>query len=167
MTSDKSWIHLKDRLCDVYWDGAKQFLEFAKNHSNKKGPIRYPCKQCVNMKMQKIDVVNSHIIQIGFNPAYILWRYHGEADVVPSTVPTMSANNETIDKMFDVLQDIASVHDDLTDNVIAEDNAAEFNVPDSEFDKMYSYMEKELWPGCSSLSALNFFGEVNAYKSAE
>ena len=56
------------------------------------------------MKMQKIDVVDSHIIQIGFNPAYTLWRYHGEADVVPSIVPTMSANNETIDEMFDVLK---------------------------------------------------------------
>ena len=33
---------------------------------------------------------------------------------------------------------------------------AEVNVLDSEFDKMYSDMEKELWPDCSSLSALNF-----------
>ena len=44
----------------------------------------------------------------------------------------------------------------MIDDVIAEDNVAEVNVLDSEFDKMYSDMEKELWPDCSSLSALNF-----------
>ena len=34
MSMDKSWIYMKNHLCDEYWDGLSAFIKIAKNYAN-------------------------------------------------------------------------------------------------------------------------------------
>ena len=70
MATDKSWINLRDRLSDEYWNGAMEFVKKARNFVNDRGLVRCPCKKCVNVLHQPIEVMEAHIIDHRFDPFY-------------------------------------------------------------------------------------------------
>ena len=70
MSIDKSWINLRNRLSDEYFNGARAFIEIAKNYPNEEGLIRCLYHKCYNGLWQWIWIVKAHIIDIGFNLVY-------------------------------------------------------------------------------------------------
>ena len=70
MSIDKSWVNLRQRLSDQYFDGACMFIDIAKNYANEEGLVRCPWRKCVNELWQPIGIVEAHIIDSTFNPLY-------------------------------------------------------------------------------------------------
>ena len=129
MPMDKSWINLRNHLSDEYFNGARAFIEIAKNYPNEEGLIWCPCRKCCNGLWQRIGVVEAHIIDIGFNPIYKTWRYHGK----PDDVVMMPFVNEQVvnsgDEILNMLEDvIGPTHELPTENDALEnyeDNASQ------------------------------------------
>ena len=61
MPIDKSWIHLKNQLSNQYWDGLCAFIDFAKELADDDGCISFPCRNCLNHEMLRIETVRAHI----------------------------------------------------------------------------------------------------------
>lgn len=57
-----------------------EFMKKARNFVNDRGLVRCPCKKCVNMLHQPIEVMDAHIIDHRFDPFYKMWVFHGEED---------------------------------------------------------------------------------------
>ena len=155
---DKSWINLSNRLCDEYWRGAVKFLEVAARHVNSEGEIRCPCRRCVNQEWLKLNRVEAHIIDNGFNPNYTVWVYHGEKDVVPQhqipTVGATSSANVIRDELTDVLLDLANEMNFEMGG--ADEGIEELDEEAMSYDENFEELKSELWPGCKSMSSLNF-----------
>ena len=79
MSMEKSWIYLKNHLCDEYWDGLSTFIEVAKNYANSLGHISCPCIKCQNHDMLPVEIVRVYIHRFGFDTMYTKWIHHGEA----------------------------------------------------------------------------------------
>ncbi|KAK6158587.1 hypothetical protein DH2020_005901 [Rehmannia glutinosa] len=110
MPIDKSWISIRNRLSDEYWNGLTGFIEHAKNYTNSQGLISCPCIKCRNGYLHPPEKVFAHIHDKGFDKTYTKWVFHGESY---STVPTIS---ESVDEMAAVLNDVAGAseaHDDI------------------------------------------------------
>ncbi|XP_024024483.1 uncharacterized protein LOC112092465 [Morus notabilis] len=78
MSVDKSWIHLRNRLSDEYWDGLCTFIEVGKNYANSLGGISCPCMKCRNHEMFPPETVKAHIHRWGFDTSYTTWIHHDE-----------------------------------------------------------------------------------------
>ena len=94
MPIDKSWIHLRNRLSDEYWDGLCAFIEFGKNYANSTGGIRYLYIKCRNHEMLAPEIVKVHIHRWGFDTSYTIWIYQCEVRTAAAIV------SEPIDEML-------------------------------------------------------------------
>ena len=116
MQIDKSWIHMKNRLSDQYWEGLSALINIAKDYVDESGRTSCPCRRCLNHKCFPIETVRAHIPQYGFNTLYTTWYYHGEDDVATNPI------NESVDEIVDVIHDVVrnnSDHD-IPDELEAE-----------------------------------------------
>ena len=104
MSIDKSWINLRNRLSNQYFDGCRVFIDIAKNYTNEEGLVRCPCRKCVNGLWQPIRIVEAHIIDRGFNPLYKIWRYHGEPDLIMDPVGHEQRDNTSNEMLNKVIQ---------------------------------------------------------------
>ena len=147
---DKSWIFEENRLSAKYIAGVELFLEIAKYHVNAEGKARCPCKTCVNIFKQTIDVMDLHLFDKGFSKDYTNWIYHGEPRVV-ATQPVRYVV-EDAGGMHDALQDI--MDHDAVDEETPIDPSTEYNA--SQFEDLFTELEAELWPGCTEFSSLSF-----------
>ena len=93
MSINNSWINLRNRLLDQYFDGARTFIDITKNYANEEGLVRCPCRKCVNGSWQPIRTVEPYIIDHAFNQLYKIWRYHGEPDMVMDLVVHEQGDN--------------------------------------------------------------------------
>ena len=95
-----------------------------------------------------------HILQHGFSPHYIIWKYHGE-NTTHSVIEDMPRSNE-----------MADVIDDVMGSVIENDtNCNEGNLDtdgrgvDVGFQKLLEEVQFKLYPGCS-FSSLDFLAKL-------
>ena len=109
MLMDKSWIYMKNRLCDQYWDSLFAFIEVAKSYTNSLGHISCPCIKCQNHEMLPVETVRAHMHRFGCDTMYTKWIHHSKVEPISSTDLVV---NELIDKMFVVLNDVARINDD-------------------------------------------------------
>ena len=156
---DKSWIKLTHRLCDEYWRGTDEFMALASRHVNLEGEIRCPCKKCVNQEWLKLNRVQAHIIDNGFNPNYSVWIYHGERSTVPqqailNSSASTSATNASRDEMADALLDLTNEMNFESGD--ADDRTEEVDEEAMSYEEHFEELQSELWPGCTKMSSLNF-----------
>ncbi|KAL2492876.1 Transpos assoc domain-containing protein [Abeliophyllum distichum] len=114
MEIDKSWIKLnrKQAKSVEFWHGLKAFINMARPLANDRGMIQCPCKKCINIMMQLVDDVESHIFHHGFYENYERWIYHGESEEGPVNMQGQNEGLVAEDEMADVLNDV--VRDDST-----------------------------------------------------
>ncbi|KAL2542164.1 Uncharacterized protein Adt_03142 [Abeliophyllum distichum] len=101
--------------------------------ANDREMIQCPCKRCINMMMQLVDDVESHIFCHGSYENYERWIYHRESE---DGLVNMQGQNEGLvaeDEMADVLNDV--VGDDST--VVASDLG---------YDALFDALHSELYP---------------------
>ncbi|CAH9113242.1 unnamed protein product [Cuscuta europaea] len=153
MPIDKSWIFIKNRLSEEFWNGLQGFIDYAKDFVNEEGKISCPCKHCVNGQMFPLRDVKRHIFECGFDVTYAHWVFHGEPPELPSYQNSI-AGNESDDEMAAVLNDIvAETHDhgiggETTNNTTDEGY--------SQYEDLLSELHTELYPGCTKVSSLIF-----------
>ena len=158
MATDKSWINLRDRLSDEYWNGAMEFVKKARNFVNDRGLVRCPCKKCVNVLHQPIEVMEAHIIDHGFDPFYKMWVFHGEEDESTDQVMPEEGRVDN-DEVLDVLNDfIGPLNDDgiRNDAHLDDDITSATMASDEQYEDLFAEVEAELYPGCTTFSSLNF-----------
>ncbi|XP_076897802.1 uncharacterized protein LOC143551209 [Bidens hawaiensis] len=163
MTTDKSWIRVRNRNDPVFLNGLENFIETAKNHLDSEDKTYCPCKKCVNSHRHSLTVIKAHIHDKGFQQSYETWIYHGEELPNSPVVDALSGSRKRIvvptQEMFDAL-----------DDVMAEQNTNEVNIDedandlDPEFDALFAEVNTELYPGCTWLSSLNFLAKMTHFK---
>uniref|UniRef100_A0A9I9E4R4 Transposase-associated domain-containing protein n=1 Tax=Cucumis melo TaxID=3656 RepID=A0A9I9E4R4_CUCME len=63
---DKSWMKIMNKFFIEYRERVTQFLEVVKFHVDAYGRIRCPCKRCINLNSNSIEV---------WNDIYLLLEY--------------------------------------------------------------------------------------------
>ena len=156
MSTDKSWMAVKNRLSREYIIDVKEFVEVAKARVNADGHIRCPCMNCLNRKFQTLIVVQMHLIQKGIQPSYTVWSFHGES----FHNPPVDYPEDDSDEMADVLADLAGHggygETNNTSGGSFNEHPTYDNNRQDKFDDLFKEMEIELYPGCQKFSALNF-----------
>ncbi|XP_062112440.1 uncharacterized protein LOC133823592 [Humulus lupulus] len=148
MAIDKSWTKLRNRACDVYWDGLQNFINMASQHKDCDGRIRCPCVRCMNLRLQTLDVVQAHIFDRGFQQSYEQWIYYGEVE--EDVDDEGMDENEPVDEMRDVVDDF-----------LLPNNAEEANSGMGQYyDELFDEIEAELYSGCDWISSLNFLAKL-------
>ena len=114
---DKSWIHPHNKLSTEYADGARKFIDIARNHINSDGDTRCSYHKCLNIYYQSLMVVKRHIFMNEFSGTYCNWVYHGEealegvvqrtgtvslVDIDASTSNQVDLNDDILDVLNDV-----------------------------------------------------------------
>ena len=102
MSIDKTWTTIENRNSTLYQQGLEYFLERSKPHVDNKGQIRCPCNKCNVNKFILLAIMKFHILQHGFSPHYIIWKYHGENTTHP-VVEDIPRSNEMADVIDDVM----------------------------------------------------------------
>ncbi|KAL2532079.1 Transpos assoc domain-containing protein [Abeliophyllum distichum] len=112
MEIDKSWIKLNRRWAKSteFWRGLKALINMARPLANDRGIIQCSCKRCINMMMQLVDDVESHIFRHGFYKNYERWIYHGESEEWLVNMQGQNEGRVVEDETADVLNDV--VRDD-------------------------------------------------------
>ncbi|KAM0023501.1 putative Transposase-associated domain-containing protein [Helianthus debilis subsp. tardiflorus] len=147
MTSDKSWITLRNRRCSEFLNGLDSFMEIASNHVNNEGKAYCPCIRCANSKrlLQELPTIYAHIHDRGFLPSYTTWVNHGEEYANASEIealwesdtPAPTINNE----LFDVIADVMAAQNVNEENL--EEDKDEENTLDPEFDALFKELTTE------------------------
>ncbi|XP_062080954.1 uncharacterized protein LOC133785754 [Humulus lupulus] len=104
MSIDKTWINNSNKFSNEYVVGAFAFVERAQQFVDTRGLGKCPCNKCLNIKLQTIGVLESHLFYNGFLRSYTNWYWHGEEEII-STNRVVHQRHE--DEMMDVLNDIA------------------------------------------------------------
>ena len=137
MLIDKSWINLRNQLSDQYFNGARVFINMAKNYPNEEVLVWCPCRKCVNGLWQEIGVIEAHIINHGLNPLYKKQRYHREPDIFLEPIVHEQGDNSG-DEILNVLEDVIGPTHELP----TEDENFETEPPQRE--NLFAEMETEL-----------------------
>ena len=180
---DKSWIYIKNRLLKEYKDGVKKFIELARNHLDKDGKCRCPCKKCMNFNFHHIELVERHLHIYGFRTSYVKWAQHGEDQESTShnAQDNSASHNARDDSASHNVRDGECVDEEETDDFDDEDemlNALNDAFPhnrsqvvddggdgnegnayeeeSSNFADLFAEAGKELYSGCTKFSALSF-----------
>ncbi|KAL2454157.1 Uncharacterized protein Adt_48344 [Abeliophyllum distichum] len=74
--------------------------------ANDRGMIQCLCKRCINMMMQLVDDVVSHIFRHSFYENYDRWIYHGKSEEGPLNMQGRNEGLVAEDEMADVLNDV-------------------------------------------------------------
>ena len=87
-------------------------MALASRHVNLEGKIQCLCKKCVNQEWSKLNRVETHIIDSGFNPNYNVWIYHGKRSDTPQrailTGGASTSANVIGDEIAGALLDLAN-----------------------------------------------------------
>ncbi|XP_062120517.1 uncharacterized protein LOC133834781 [Humulus lupulus] len=152
MTIDKSWMTVRNRLSHEYRVGVCLFLQRAAQYVNENREIICPCNNCLNHLLQPLPLVELHLVQHGIQLSYKVWDYHGEKHDHPSAEKEVILDGGVHDEMVDILADISG-HVEIGES---SEPIQEGNDQNKNLDEIFKQMEKELYPGCKSFSALNF-----------
>ncbi|XP_062089141.1 uncharacterized protein LOC133795700 [Humulus lupulus] len=152
MTIDKSWMTVRNRLSREYRVGVRLFLQRAAQYANENREIRCSCNNCLNHLLQPLPLVELHLVQHGIQLSYKVWDYHGKKHDHPSAEQEVILDGGVHDEMVDILADISG-HVEIGES---SEPIQEGNDQNKNLDEIFKKMEKELYPGCESFSALNF-----------
>ena len=159
-------MRLSNRLCQEYADGVKEFLDLARNHLNKDGNTRCPCRNCQNMDWKSLDDVERHLYKNGMSYSYQKWVFHGEEIDFSSYIPTQSSVNDNEnshveeaedDEMIEMLHDIGGTMPINTGCGESNENyesGVHINV--DQYDDLFDQAKKELYSGCKNFSVFTF-----------
>ncbi|XP_062074100.1 uncharacterized protein LOC133778247 isoform X1 [Humulus lupulus] len=162
MSIDKSWINLTDRLSDEYEAGVMDFLQRARQCVDSRGLVKCPCRRCVNVEFQTIDVLENHLFVNGFLRKYTNWHWHGEDEIIPMRA-RIDQNDE--DEMMDVLTDLMQ-----NDNDEQAENERGQEIPTTDYrsgqhyNDLFAEIEAPLFPGCQNYTSLNFLVKLMHFK---
>ena len=95
------------RFSEEYRNGAKTFVNKAKESAGNVDYIICPCEKCRNLRYQHVDIVYEHLVITGMNPAYDTWVFHGET-------PNMNVHNEDA-QVSDTYRMYRDVYDHVSD----------------------------------------------------
>ena len=59
---NRSWMQLKDRLCNEYVEGVRTFIQATKQHLRVDDKTQCPCRQYLNVRFQDLVTVEQHLI---------------------------------------------------------------------------------------------------------
>uniref|UniRef100_A0A803PJW4 Transposase-associated domain-containing protein n=1 Tax=Cannabis sativa TaxID=3483 RepID=A0A803PJW4_CANSA len=150
MVIDKTWTTL-NRCDPAFWIGLQAFLAMASQHVDCDGRIKCPCVECLNLRLQTLDVVRAHVHRWGFQQSYQQWIYHGEVEV---GVANEEVDDNDIDEMIDVIDDFLPLTND--EEVAGIDGSRMGRY----YDELFEEIEAELYPGCNWISSLNFLAKL-------
>ncbi|KAL5578158.1 hypothetical protein UlMin_019857 [Ulmus minor] len=123
-------------------------MEMAKNYVNQDGDTQCPCKTCLNDSWYQPNIVELHILMMGFQSTYQTWIHHGESyQHDDSKDETDTESEEDIDEMVHALYDAGLVNND--DTSMSEQDVKKEN-------DLLTEVEQELYPGCKKFSSLTF-----------
>lgn len=138
---DKSWLSLS-RFSEEYRNGAKTFVNKAKESAGNVDYIICPCEKCRNLRYQHVDIVYEHLVITGMNPAYDTWVFHGEN-------PNMHVHNEDA-QVSDTYRMYRDVYDQVSDT--------EGESPEKMEEVILQELENvksPLYPGCTEYTRLS------------
>ena len=148
----QNWMYDISRSTPEYLKGVQTFLAFAEANRASSG-ARYiwcPCKDCKNVcKFNNTSVIEGHLIRRGFMHKYTCWSQHGELLTDKSTFVSISNNQHGTSSYSN------NDHEDLSEMF----HNLERTVGDDEqekLQKLFQESEKELYPGCTKYSILDF-----------
>ncbi|XP_026383291.1 uncharacterized protein LOC113278748 [Papaver somniferum] len=169
---DRSWIRLKDRTSDEYVKGIQSFMVVAKNYTDAEQKILCPCRSCQNKNpKRKLDLIERHLRSNGFSPSYQVWVHHGEKlnlnDFLPHSnrqdeaTSSMQHNEEPEpDEMFEMIDNLSlPIPIDNGSSGEPVERADANNDHPKVTESILGLLEeerRELHPGCSNMSSLNF-----------
>ena len=143
---DRKWMS-SDRCSREYIDGVKEFIRFAREHTNEPNKILCPCLSCCYGKRISPSDLLDHLVCHGIDQSYTRWTRHGEMDDTSSdrVHTTIDASNEFNPSMWD--------EDDGLQEML---NAVEGVLHDcpKEFEKLKGDAEKPLYPGSTKYTRL-------------
>ncbi|XP_028087367.1 uncharacterized protein LOC114288080 [Camellia sinensis] len=153
---DKSWIALGStvdgRISRAYNDGVISFLRFAMAVIDRDGKILCPCRKCVNVIRQKFQIVQIHLLQHGIIPTYTIWHVHGEPresnEAYHHDIPV--EGNEVLGGIDALVED--RIRGEST-NTTQEEEARTF-------DKLLNDAKREVYPGYTNYTLLQFVIEI-------
>ncbi|KAL6551372.1 hypothetical protein OROMI_021860 [Orobanche minor] len=145
------WIALP-RYTEEYIKGIKSFLENAFPIFSKGNEMQCPCKNCMNRKWHRHDVIYDHLICTGPSPIHVQWICDISSKKIRSS--TNFKDDETgmdfgdnLDAMFN-----------CTGMKFANLGECE-GVPNVEAKRFYEHVKEgkqPLYPGCTNFSRLSF-----------
>ncbi|KAG9444814.1 hypothetical protein H6P81_016154 [Aristolochia fimbriata] len=161
---DKSWMeNWRSRLINnEYKEGVKSFLQKAQVVVGLDNKIRCPCRFCANKEFIQIGLVEEHLFVNGILPSYTRWVFHGERYTIEEVIrQRRSQRVETDNNRIHEL-----LHDVEVEQIVGHENVEEFGGTEGEpeqdivggeqFNKLFAYANRELYPGCQSFSKLKF-----------
>ncbi|PON95856.1 LOW QUALITY PROTEIN: hypothetical protein TorRG33x02_083790 [Trema orientale] len=113
--------------------------------------------------------VNIEMHNLSLTPERVDNTFHRE--VIEIRLPYNDAHVENIDpvdEIVDILQDFIgtrNTNDGENEDDMGDDMAMRLSVSGQQYDELFSEVEAELYPGCTSYSSLNFFGQTYAFES--
>ncbi|XP_026419993.1 uncharacterized protein LOC113315971 [Papaver somniferum] len=169
---DRSWIRLKDRTSDEYVKGIQSFMAVAMNYTDAKQKTLCPCRSCQNKNpKRKLDLIERHLRSNGFSSSYQVWVHHGEKlnlnDFLPHSnrqdeaSSSMQHNDEPEpDEMFEMIDSLSlPIPIDNGSSGEPVERADANNDHPKLTESILGLLEearRELHPGCSNMSSLNF-----------
>ncbi|OVA08026.1 hypothetical protein BVC80_8299g7 [Macleaya cordata] len=114
------------RSNDVYLDGVKYFIEFARTNGGGGEYFSCPCNNCRNSKGQiKLDDIEYHLYRWGIDKKYICWHHHGEKKTTHTNSQTTIEYVEQTDgceqpRMGNLVDDAYEVHHVVADPITSE-----------------------------------------------
>jgi hypothetical protein len=157
MPIDKSWTHPSvKRTSQQFLDGLNAFIEMSRPHVNEEGKIRCACNHCRLHEWEPLEQMRYHIRVKGFSQAYAnqRWSDHGEALIPPVVLPP---SNEMLDVIDDVMAELITEDDTNLEEGASVPGGS--GVEDG-FSKLLEEVQKELYPGCSEFSSLDFLAKL-------
>ncbi|KAF5805550.1 putative Transposase-associated domain-containing protein [Helianthus annuus] len=155
------WVQNGNRVSTEYVDGVKEFLNVARQTLNSNGLTLCPCAKCLNTRLQKIDVIAAHLINVGIDKSYTCWVYHGEDE--EDEGPDEFVNEESAGLRAG-LED-ATGHPFFnigpTNDLIGNQQPADGN---NRYEKLHKALNNPLYDGCTNSSTLTFVVKLMNFK---
>jgi hypothetical protein len=150
------WVKSRNRISTEYVDGVKEFLNVARQTLNSNGLTLCPCGNCLNTRLQKIDVISAHLINIGIDKSYTKWVYHGEEVSEEDVGIDDFVNEESAGGVRAALED--ALGDQFFD--IGPTNDLSGNqqpvIKNTRLEKLREALDSPLYEGCKNISTLTF-----------
>ncbi|KAM6576701.1 hypothetical protein CsatB_028538 [Cannabis sativa] len=183
MSIDKTWINNPNKLSDEYATGVLAFVERARLFVDETGLVKCPCNKCVNIQLQKIDVLEHHLFNNGFLLTYTNWYWHGEEEKIPTNKAVQQCQGDEImeglndieqpkinkddendcDDDMPTYEDYDSYDDSCWDRYTGEENECNDEV-ERYYTNLFAEMEAPLFPGCEKYTSFNFLIKLMHFK---
>ena len=157
---NRDWINNAKKFSTAYLEGAKEFMQFVRDHGNGDS-ILCPCTKCLNLIRHTQSEVHSHINRDGMSTTYTRWTCHGEDRADDDDHGAYESDNDdgnendngtNDDDISDLLEDLQKTGDR---------GHAEPNL----YSNLLEEARRELHKGCTTMTRLSFIIKMLHIKS--